>query len=170
MTQFLDGHAPQFQRMLQALLEDRFRLKVHRETKQGSVYALTVVKKGPKLKAASEEEGLGPMFQPSAQPNRQTTIKMTVKARSMQDLAETFSNMLFQPVLDRTGLQGKFDFTTEYEMDPDTPDTPSTPPAARLTGPAFFSALQQDVGLELESTKGPVQVLVIDYAEQPSPN
>ncbi len=168
MMQFMNGQAPQLELMLQALLAERFNLKMHREQKELPVYALTVVKGGPKLKPAAETiaENGGPMFLPKSDDQ----LQMAVKDLSMQQLCETLSNLTGRPVLDRTGLNGKFDFAMEYESEPDAPRISDLPEGSQLTGPAFFTALQQQVGLKLESTKGPVDVLVIDHAEQPSEN
>src|SRR5215471_8740280 len=150
--------------MLQALLAERFSLKVHREKRQLQLYALTIGKKGPKLKKAPDGEAqLGPIFRPILQPNGETTIQMTVKNRSMQEVADVFSQMFNRPVLDRTGLKGKFDLTMEYEGNSDQPG-----PFTELTGPGLFTAFQEQAGLKLEPTKGSVDVLVIDHAERPS--
>jgi uncharacterized protein (TIGR03435 family) len=69
-------------------------------------------------------------------------------------------------VLDRTGLKGTFDITMDYERNPDGPDTPGSD----ITGPAMFTAFQEELGLKFESTRAPVEVLIIDHAEKPSEN
>jgi uncharacterized protein (TIGR03435 family) len=69
-------------------------------------------------------------------------------------------------VLDRTGLEGTFDITLEYEMDPDAANTPG----GALAGPAMFTAFREELGIKFEATRGPVDVLVIDHAEKPSEN
>jgi uncharacterized protein (TIGR03435 family) len=74
------------------------------------------------------------------------------------------TNPMGRPVLDQTGLTGPFDFTMEYEM------APATPGAPLLAGPSLGAALQDQLGLKLETTKAPVEVLVIDHVEQPTPN
>ena len=164
--QLLTGEAPQLQLMLQALLAERFSLKVHREKKQLQLYALMVGKKGPKLKKAPDGEAqLGPIFRPVLQANGETTIEMTVKNKSMQEVADVFSQLFNRPVLDRTGLKGKFDLTMEYEGNAE-----QAGPFTELTGPGLFTAFQEQAGLKLESTKGSVEVLVIDHVERPSEN
>jgi len=96
---------------------------------------------------------------------------MIMRDRSMQEFADALSNAMDRPVLNRTGLQGEFDITIDYEREPDTSDSADV--ASRLGdlfGPSFVAALQGQLGLKLEATKAPVEVLVIDHAEQPSPN
>jgi uncharacterized protein (TIGR03435 family) len=83
-------------------------------------------------------------------------------------VANVFSIFLDRPVLDRTGLKGKFDFKMEYDQNTDVPALPL--PGAELTGSALFTAFQEQAGLKLQPTKGPVEVLVIDHAEKPSEN
>ncbi len=100
---------------------------------------------------------------------RTTLKKTTTKAVNLtvdrRDLADTVASVLDRPVLDRTGLQGDFDFTIEYERDIDAPGT-----ELPFAGPAMFTAFQERLGLKLESTKAPVEVLVIDHIEKPSEN
>jgi uncharacterized protein (TIGR03435 family) len=174
--QFLNGQTPQLQLMLQALLVERFNLKVHREKKQLPVYALVIGKNGSRLKKSGAVEMIqmpdgnlmenrGVMFRPSAT-NTERMIQLTVKNQSVQQLADTFAIFLGRPVVDRTGLKGDFDFTMVYETDPDA----SNLPGSELAGPALFTAFQEQAGLKLESTKGTVEVLVIDHAEKPSEN
>jgi bla regulator protein blaR1 len=167
--QFANGQAPRLLLMLQALLADRFNLKIRRETRQLSIYALTVAKKGPKLHAAkAEEPALGPVFRPVEHPNGETTLQMTVQNQSLQEVANVFSMFMDRPVVDRTGLKGKFDFKMEYDENTDIPALAL--PGADLVGPALFTAFREQAGLKLQATKGPVEVLVIDHAEKPSEN
>ena len=172
--QFFDGKAPQIQLMLQALLAERFNLKVHREKKQMPVYALVIAKKGPNLKKSAEVEkrelpdgtvieARGLMVQPAVQPNGESVIRLNAKNASMQEVSEIFSSILGRPVLDRTGLKGEFDFTMEYGADGDQPLT-------ALGGPEVFTAFQEQAGLKLQATRAAVDVLVIDHAEKPTEN
>ncbi len=163
-VQFVNQHAPQLQLMLQALLADRFHLKVHRETKELPIYALTIAKKGPQLKKAPEAEESKVFFRGSVQ-GGQEMVRLTSQNGSMQDLVDLYAKFTDRPMVDRTGLQDRYDFTVEYEA-----DTEATGPFARLTGPALFKALESQAGLKLEATKGPVEILVIDHAEKPSAN
>jgi uncharacterized protein (TIGR03435 family) len=166
--------------MLQALLEDRFRLKVRWETKDVPVYAVTVAKGGPKLKPTAPG---GELFKTSDGSQIEvhggtslSTVPMldgtartrfTFQASSMEDASLAFSNYFDRPVVDRTGLKGNYDFVLEWEDDP----------AARIRGNPFsgltsseLSSSLQAIGLKLESTKAPVQILVIDHVEKPSEN
>ena len=84
---------------------------------------------------------------------------------TMQDLANAVSSWFDRPVLDRTGLNGRFDFTMEYEPDPEQPRFPPT-----LGGPEVVEAMRKQLGLRLEAKKAPVDVLVIDRVERPTDN
>ena len=170
VTQFGAGQAPQLQSMLQALLAERFNLKIHREKRQLAVYELAVAKSGPKLKKTA-----GEMIQlnDGSLVKKRTlffdrvnehTIQLIVVDRSIQELADALSRMRDRPVLNRTELQGEFDFTIEYDRDPDEPGI------AGSLGPTMFAAFQEQLGLKFESTKGPVEAIVIDHAERPSEN
>ncbi len=138
--------------MLQSLLEDRFKLAVHRETRELPVYSLTVAKNGIKMAHATAPGGwhqLGPAH-------------LTAKGATIDILVRLLTDLLMRPVLDRTGLQGAYDIKLDFaplEGPPD--DTPA---------PSLFTAIQEQLGLKLEATKGPVQVLVIDSAEKPDAN
>jgi bla regulator protein blaR1 len=141
--------------MVQALLADRFRLVLHRETRQLPIYALVVGKTGPKLQAADS----------SASPNG--TIKMgqlLTKKMSVTALANILTFDLKRPVRDETGLEGDFAFTLEWTLGLGESD------AGPSSRPSLFTAVQEQLGLKLESTKGPVEVLVIDHVERPSEN
>ena len=164
LMQLQNGHASQLQLMLQALLTDRFHLKLHRETRQAPVYALTLGKNGPKFEKAAESEEPKVMFRPLVESNGQQMIQLVVQNSSMLELAELYTKFMDRPVLDRTGLKDRYDFTMDYEANADAPG-----PFAAATGPALFRALQEK-GLKLEATKGAVEVLVIDHAEHPSEN
>jgi len=164
-TQFLNGEATELQFMLQTLLVDRFHLKVHRESRQLPVYELTIAKQGHKLKKADETETPSLVFRPSVQSDGVRTLQLDAKNQSLREVAEMYTRVLGRPVLDRTGLQGKFDFTVEYDADTDAPGA-----FTELAGPAVFRAFQEQVGLRFISTKGSVEVLVIDHAEHPTEN
>jgi uncharacterized protein (TIGR03435 family) len=150
----------QMEAMFQHLLADRFKLAVHWETRILPVYAMVLAKKGPAL-------------QPSKDPEGQTGVSennglLTVKGETLTQIADTLtqelSRELGRPVIDKTGMQGKFDFVLEF-----TPQTEKVL-ADEDAGPSIFTAIQEQVGLKLESTKAPVTVLVVDHAEMPSQN
>jgi uncharacterized protein (TIGR03435 family) len=143
--------------MLQSLLIDRFRLQFHWTTKMADVY---VLKRGGK-QPAFHPAGAGA---PSAGRVRLVWSKrqFALEAATMQELADFLSGVLGGPVLDRTGLRGRFDYTPK-SADPDAPD-----PTVDLTSSAL--SFLQDLHLKLERTKGPVEVFVVDHVEKPSPN
>jgi uncharacterized protein (TIGR03435 family) len=167
--------------MLQALLEDRFKLKIHRETREVSVYELTVVKGGPKLPNFHEGSCIPVDFTKTPlEPNSQRCPSrgdfkgpiMTITARGMT--VETFAKLFLRmdrPVIDKTGIEGRFDFQLEFVPDESTPDffrrrgAPPLDPA----GQSIFGALQQ-LGLKLVPAEGHRDVLVVDSAERPSEN
>jgi bla regulator protein blaR1 len=143
----------QMRPMLQALLIERFQMKLHRETREMQVYALVLGKGAPKVKppAPGEVEGLsgganGVRFQ--KEPISRLTFLLT---RRMD-----------RPVLDKTGLNGLYDFTIDISglnnVNPQTADD--------ATGPSIFTAVQADLGLKLESRKEPIKILVIDSANK----
>jgi uncharacterized protein (TIGR03435 family) len=99
----------------------------------------------------------------AAHPNG-NSVQLTVRNHSLEEVAGSLSSLMGHPVQDRTGLKGKFDFTIIYETDPDARG------AAALAGPSLLAAFQDQLGLKLESAKGPVEVLVIDHVEKPSEN
>jgi len=168
-AQFSSGNAPELQAMLQALLADRFKLQIHHTTKELPIYTLTVAKGGVKAKPAEGSERQQFMFAPgNAGDASESTIRAMVRNCTVSRITAMLGNILGRPVVDRTGLQGAFNFDLLYEPDHDPGDSPM--PAAGLGGAGMFEALEKQAGLKLESTKGPVDVIVIDRAEKPSPN
>ena len=176
--------------MMQALLEDRFKLKIHRETRETQIYALTVAKGGLKMK---------PM-EPGACIIRDHTIfppppfdrdgpppcdigRMFGRGRSemfspgvtMDELARALSGSTGRPVIDHTGIEGRFNFKIEFAQDPSTIRVPAgvePPVAASDDSPALPSIFTMigELGLKLEPAKGPREFLVIDHIEKPSEN
>jgi uncharacterized protein (TIGR03435 family) len=133
--------------MMRSLLTDRFKLVVHIETKELPIYDLIVDKNGPKLQESS--------------PNQQRSFSgRTFRARAVTIpfLADRLSVRLQRTVVDKTGLTGKYDFDLSLDL--------SDPSGV----PSLFPALQEQLGLKLVPTKGPVQTLVIDHVERPSEN
>lgn len=147
--------------MLQSLLAERFKLKLSRETKENTQYALVVAKGGPKIKLAADPAGGA----------RGGANGLLVGKRTMPQLATMLSGIVRRPVIDQTGLQGVYEFTLEWlpEVGQTGPDT-NAPPPANPNAPSLFTALQEQMGLRLESIKGQVEVLVIEHAERPSAN
>lgn len=158
----------QMRQRLQALLAERFQLAIHRETKEAPVYALVVAKNGPKLQES--KEGGPRLMMGRGQLNGQGAL--------MEMLATVLSNQLGRPVLDKTGLQGKYDFKLEFTPDPGQAagpfgglaPGPDAPPPPDPNGPSIFAAIQEQLGLRLDSQKGPVEMIVIDRVEKASEN
>ena len=165
-NQLQSAHAPQLQLMLQALLADRFHLKLHRETREMPVYTLTVAKGGPKLQQPADPNAK-PMivFHPSVDSTGRHMIAVECKNGTLDELAILYSKVMERPIVDRTGLTGHFDFTVDYEANTEAPG-----PFTELNSPSLFRAFQEQAGLKLESAKGPVEILVIDHAEKPTAN
>jgi uncharacterized protein (TIGR03435 family) len=166
--------------MLQSLLEDRFKLKLHRETRESSVYALVVDKGGLKMKPSADQtsadvDGPSP---PGAGPNhggiRIGSGSLIGNGVAMPLLVRMLSQRLDRTIVDKTDLTGRFDLQLQWT--PDVGETPFSPggdllpPAADSSGISIFVALQEQLGLKLESQKGPVEMFVIDSVEKPSAN
>jgi uncharacterized protein (TIGR03435 family) len=165
----------QMRERLRALLAERFQLTLHRETKEQSVYALVVAKGGPKLQQAQAMEGTGPR----GPMMRMGRGELSGQGVELEMLTRTLSSQLGRTVIDRTGLKGNFDFKLTWTPDPGQSATPlgggpppgaDAPPPPDPNGPSVFTALQEQLGLRLESQKGPVEMLVIDRVEKPSEN
>jgi uncharacterized protein (TIGR03435 family) len=147
--------------MMQALLADRFGLVIHRETRELPMYALVVAKGGPRIRLTETPAIFGQT--PFSMPSRGHLIGTQVSAEM---LAKALSNQLGRSVQDQTGLKGVFDFRLEWEPDasPAHPDGMPAPADPRA-GSSLFTAIQEQLGLKLDSRKGPVGVLVIDHIE-----
>ena len=169
------------QQMLQALLAERFNLKIHRETKDGPVYFLTIGKNGPKLQDAKARKTPGMLNADGTPgpghiqigPGSEGADKARAFSTTMKSLGDWLTMEIRRPVLDKTGLPGVYDFTLEWM--PDAPP-PSSPDAANgvtlpgVPGASLFTALQEQLGLKLEPGKSPIEVIVIDHVERPSGN
>lgn len=171
-------------RMLQVLLAERFQLRVHHETREAPVYTLNPAKSG--LKAADPNGGdcAAGARQAGGLPCGRVMARIQLpNARlegaqvQMADLTRVLANLLWRPVIDRTGYTEKFNLKLEFAADsaigllagPYRPDA-APPVAADPGGVSIFTAMQEQLGLKLEAGKGPVDVLVIDRIEPPSAN
>jgi uncharacterized protein (TIGR03435 family) len=159
----------QLQSMVQKLLVDRFQLTFHKESKELSVYALTVMKTGVKM--AKTESGAGNLPGYGGQGQG----RLAVRNSNMADFAGFLqSRIVDRPVVDRTALPDRYDFTLKWTPDVNQPPAPGQPPAVAGLDvdapPDLFAAFQQQLGLKLEATKAPVEVMVIDKVEKPSEN
>lgn len=162
-------------RMLQALLADRFKLVVHRETKDLPGYALVIAKNGPKLREASGIEG-----RVEGQWGSNAQGLLSFRGTPMATLAEFVSERLGCVVVDHTGLEGKYNFTFQWPSVQTEAETSAgqeggkqaanNPHMLDASEPSIFTAIQEQLGLKLEPAKNPVEVLFIDHIEKPSLN
>jgi bla regulator protein BlaR1 len=177
------GHSMMNGPMLQALLEARFRLKVHRETRELPVYALTIAEGGPNLQPfqgnCTPRDFDKPPSEADCGASRLYGSEVQMKAATMAQLCAAFSALLDQHVIDKTGMGGRFNFDLDLPADdsghlnrprslPATSD-PTTPRAP----PILFNAAEiamKKLGLNIEPTEGPGDFLVIDHVERPSEN
>jgi uncharacterized protein (TIGR03435 family) len=148
-----DASAAQTMLMLQALLEERFKLAVHRETKELPVFALVVGKKGPKFREVKDDGSAAEMGGGDGHQIKAHHISMMLLAGALQ-------GYIGDPVLDETGLMGLYDLSLDFTVDENI----------AAEGPRIFEAVQDQLGLKLEARKGPVEVIVIDHVEKPSGN
>lgn len=194
---------------MQAILEDRFKLKVRRETREIAVYAMTPVKSGPKLQAL-EDGNCDDSLDIQPRPGRMTPDEMTeflqpgqkprcrqigftswgpgdlnwtvhVKYMTLAQFANAISRAFDRPVVDRTGVAGMFSFRLKFARDQATERLSipfrNIPPQANLAeapsepaGPSIFTAMQEQLGLKLDASRGPGDFLVIDAIDRPSEN
>jgi bla regulator protein BlaR1 len=173
--------------MLQSLLAERFQLVIRRESKEMPIYGLVAAKSGPKFKEVSESDP--DMVEVAKRPDvmaggRRPRIniirrgRLTIQGADMTMLAADLSNFLGRMVLDKTGLSGMYDLRLEWTPDEDqvgmfqamgVPEGFGAPPPD-WHGPTLFSALEEQLGLRLDSQKGPVEMLVVERVERPSVN
>jgi uncharacterized protein (TIGR03435 family) len=161
--------------MLRKLLAERFQLKFHREQKEFSIFALTVAKNGSKLEASTAPAGRLAYLINVVYPDH---ILLPARNASMAEFASTLQRgVLDRPVVDRTGLSGRYDFDLEWTPDEtqfggrlSMTENPATGNAADSPKQDIFAALREQLGLRLEAIKGPIDTLVIDKVERPSDN
>jgi uncharacterized protein (TIGR03435 family) len=136
-------------------------LKVHPETRTLPMYELALAKGGSKLTTADPANPKGGSMNSNNQ-------KLTVIGLPTSNLCDYLSSRLHRKVVDKTGLTGKYDFTLQWSPDEAAGESATATGASQL--PSIFTALQEQLGLKLESTKGPVDVIVVDKVEMPSEN
>jgi uncharacterized protein (TIGR03435 family) len=198
------GEAPELVRMIQTLLEDRFKLAIHRGTREIPVYALTVAKGGPKLKPVEDGACLprpaapnvpvdftkGP---PAPGPDEKPLCDSggihvgpdlrgfaDSRATTLDALASQFGLTLNRTVINKTGIRSLVSFHVEFVLDPsmlrgrppisDPDGALGITPPEPAGGPSIFRAFQDQLGLNFESTKAQVGVIVVDHVERPSQN
>jgi uncharacterized protein (TIGR03435 family) len=161
----------QVHQMLRMLLEERFRLRVRAEQRQLPVYELVVDRKGSKV-PATKGAHTEPAFNTAPGALQITNVTSAT-------FASQLSYSLARPVIGKTGLSGNFDFAFTWTPEPGEDGGPATaglPPeivrsrAATPDGPSIFTAIRDQLGLRLESARGPVDVIVIDDVQLPTPN
>jgi uncharacterized protein (TIGR03435 family) len=166
---------------LQSLLEDRFALKLHREMREQSVYALVVDKGGLKMSSVDPPaSGQGPP--PAApRPGPGGTLPanfmpvpggimavpgvILASAVTMTQIANTLNRAVDRPIVDRTAVKGYFNMRLQFAPDPGTPAATTD-----TLGPSIFTAVQEQLGLRLEPSRNPMEVLVIDSVQKPTEN
>ncbi|BDC51896.1 hypothetical protein F183_A42110 [Bryobacterales bacterium F-183] len=176
--------------MLQNLLEERFQLKTHKESKELPTYSLVQGKGGPKLKVSDTPPPTPPAAAGVAAPGGGRPQMMRIgrgqihaNGVTMKSFAQQLSQILGRPVTDNTGIEGYYDIELDYAPEPGqgggmmiggggpgAPPPPGAIPQADSNGPSIFTALQEKLGLKLESSKGPVDILVIDSISKPTEN
>ena len=178
-----DGPARELLLMIRSLLEERFKLKAHRETRELPVYELVVARAdrrlGPEMRKPAADcdaaiaAGVPPPRQPGDPPPcglMSGPARVLAGGATMQQLIANLSNRVERVVVDKTGLAGRFAFTLVFTPDRIPTETPPGIPPVDPNGPSLFTALQEQLGLKLAPAKGPVDVLVIDGAEHPTPD
>jgi uncharacterized protein (TIGR03435 family) len=159
----------QLAQMLQTMLADRFKLKLHRETQELPGYALVVAKKGPKLKQVYGEEQ-SPL--PVPNDRGELTIKGTAKLSALAQILSSFSPVFSPagevvPIADKTGITGVYDLEFVF---PDQPTQRAGRGSYQPAASDISSALEDQLGLRIQAQKISVDVVVIDEIEHPSPN
>ena len=177
--------------MLRYLLAERFKVTVHRETRESPAYALVVGKNGPRMTAAESApaaDAVRETRRPASNGGLDCGARREAVAASgwminkgpgqvqghsmnMASVANMIAAFLGHPVIDQTGLKGSYDFELAFAPEPPPSAIPSAgdspvPSAADPIGPSLFAAVQSQLGLKLEAKRGPVEVIVIDHAEK----
>lgn len=155
----------QLGQMMRALLADRFKLVAHYDIKDAPIYQLVINKGGPKLENARPGDADHNHLEVPAGLKMTHPGQLTGQEVSIASLIDTLTQLLQRPIVDKTGLRGKYVMNLQY-----TPDTGDATDSPDFTGPSIFTALQQQLGLKLVSSRGPVKTLVIDRIEPPSEN
>jgi uncharacterized protein (TIGR03435 family) len=176
--------------MLRGLLEDRFKMKVHKEKRDLPIYALTLARRdgqlGPKLHESAVDCGangrqpLSATQDPATQdPSKRCLIvplfnvgRFQGRGLHMENVASALNNVVDRTIVDKTGLTGPYEFELSWAPDSLQPTAagPTSAPRADIGGPSLFTALQEQLGLKLEPQRGPIEILVLDHVERPTPD
>jgi uncharacterized protein (TIGR03435 family) len=169
---------PELETMFRSVLADRFKLAIHRTTKEMPIYSLVLAKNGAKIQAV--DEGDCPEVPTPDYPCRSLHSnkfgQLTAKKAPLPALALVLVGFARRMVVDNTGLKGSYSYTldwTKYLQPPELPPGVVPPPNAfdpASVEPAIATALEEQLGLKLESGKGPVEMIVVDHLERPSEN
>jgi uncharacterized protein (TIGR03435 family) len=180
--QLMEGRAPKLELMIRSMLIERFKLAAHRETRDVSVFALTLAKKGPKLTpveqgscdpalppfpVGGQTAGQKPPCMQGINVNQKSHFHVFGNAISLNVFCQLLSGGLDRPVIDRTGISGFFDIQLEAAVDGTI--FQNFPLKADEPAASVFTAIQEQLGLKLDSVKEPVEAIVIDSAEKPQP-
>jgi uncharacterized protein (TIGR03435 family) len=153
--------------MLRTLLADRFKLSVHKEQREGSIFAMVLARSDGRFGSGLQRRPDAcdtPRPRLAAPPPVGSTL-MEIPCASFDVIAQALAGQMGAPVVDRTGLKGKWSLTVYY-----SPVAVGIGPTTNPNLPSFVTALEEQLGLRVESTRGPVEVLVIDSVERPTPN
>lgn len=162
LSQFLNGQAPRLEGMLRTLLADRFKLAVRRETREVPVYALVVGRGGAKVPAAQPGEPVRFTMGRGPDPNGGVSDQLVVSNVGMNRVALMLGLVLRRPVIDRTELTGEFTFSLRF--------APQNANPGDTSAPSITTAFQEQLGLRLEDSRGPVEAIVIEGVERPTAN
>ena len=167
----------QIMQMLRSLLAERFRLVAHKEQRELPVFVLTVARAdgtlGPNLRRSTGGCSVPAEKRPGPSSCGMQYRRGYIEAHGMTLDTLVLHGLLLnldRVVIDKTGLKGDFDWTLEWGADPSTQSDDPDRPRSDGLGPSIFTALQEQLGLKLESARGPVEVLVIDSVERPTPD
>jgi len=152
----------QFQEMVRKLLEERFGLKLRTDKREMARYTLTVAKGGPKMEATKSAQDLLPSVRAGG---NKTSRSLQMTNVSMGDVAHQLQGALDRPVVDETGLKGRYDFNLNWLRADAVAEE-----EADSALPGLFTAIQEQAGLKVEPSKGEVDVLVIEHVEKPETN
>jgi uncharacterized protein (TIGR03435 family) len=155
-----DPSMRQLREMMQKILKERFGMELHREQREMPVFALMVVKGGAKMTPNTSDPN-GWMDQQNSAANGWDVENL--KNASMPDLAEILQFRCNRPVVDQTGLKGRYDFKLQWTIDEARTTDADAPPG-------LFTAIQEQIGLKLEPVKAQADVLVVDKVERPGAN
>jgi bla regulator protein blaR1 len=173
-----DFTKPELETMFRSVLADRFKLAIHRTTKEMPIYSLVLAKNGPRIQAV--DEGDCPEVPTPENPCRSLRPnkfgQLSAKKAPLPALALVLVGFVRRMVVDNTGLKGSYSYTldwTKYLQPPEVPPGVVPPPNAfdpASVEPAIATALEEQLGLKLEPAKGPVEMIVMDHLERPSEN